>query len=136
MKTRTIVDRLYHPKAQIFKVLMHPTRLAILEMLREDEQCVCHMEAVLGMKQAHISQHLMVLREAGLVKDRREGWNIFYRVIKPEIYQVIDAAHLLLGDSSQQVSPLIAGTGQSACPCPKCKADDSLKPREEFSILT
>ena len=78
--------------AGLFKVLMHPARLAILEILRGGEQCVCHMEAVLGLRQAYISQQLMVLRQAGLVTDRRDGWNIFYQVIRPEVYEVLDAA--------------------------------------------
>ena len=82
---------IYLTQAQLFKVLTHPIRLAILEELRGGEQCVCHMEAVFGLRQAYISQHLMVLRDAGLVTDRRDGWNAFYRVSKPEIYKVIDA---------------------------------------------
>ncbi len=45
--------------ANIIKTLMHPTRLSILEILRDGEQCVCHIEAVLGQRQAYISQHLM-----------------------------------------------------------------------------
>ncbi|MGZ7212499.1 ArsR/SmtB family transcription factor, partial [Streptococcus pyogenes] len=57
----------YRKQAQFFKILMHPTRLAILDILRGGEQCVCHMEAYLGLRQAHISQHLMALREVGLV---------------------------------------------------------------------
>jgi ArsR family transcriptional regulator len=59
----------YQTQAQLFKVLMHPTRLAILEELRGGEQCVCHMESKFGLRQAYISQHLMVLRDAGLVTD-------------------------------------------------------------------
>ena len=91
----------YQTQTQTFKALMHPTRLAILDILRDGEQCVCHMEAVFGLRQAHISQHLMVLRDAGLVTDRRDGWNIFYRVIKPEIYQVIDQMRAFSGTQSQ-----------------------------------
>ena len=85
----------YQTQAQLFKVLMHPTRLAILDELRDGEQCVCHMEAKFGLRQAYISQHLMVLRDAGLVTDRRDGWNIYYQVNKPEIFQVIDAMNNL-----------------------------------------
>ena len=80
---------------------MHPTRMAILDVLRGGEQCVCHMEAVLGLRQAHISQHLMILREAGLVTDRRDGWNIFYRVSKTDIYKVIDAMDAICGGNSR-----------------------------------
>ena len=60
----------YDLQVQLFKVLGHPARLAILEILREGEQCVCHMETYLGQRQAYISQQLSVLREAGLITDR------------------------------------------------------------------
>jgi ArsR family transcriptional regulator len=105
----------HESQAKLFRVLMHPTRLAILDILHGGEQCVCHMEAVLGLRQAHISQHLMVLREAGLVSDRRDGWNIFYRVCEPDIYQVIEAMNAFCGaaDSAQN-------SKKHACPCPKC----------------
>ena len=81
----------YDLQIQIFKVLTHPARLAILEILRDGEHCVCHMEAYLGYRQAYISQQLAVLRKAGLILDRRDGWNIYYRVINPQIYAVLDA---------------------------------------------
>ncbi len=120
----------YQPQTKTFKALMHPTRLAILDILRDGEQCVCHMEAVFGLRQAHISQHLMVLRDAGLVTDRRDGWNIFYRVIKPEIYQVIDAMNAFCG--VQEGNPFAAEIKKhkQACPCPKCNAGESMSGAE------
>ena len=114
----------YQTQTQLFKVLMHPTRLAILEILRGGEQCVCHMEAVFGLRQAHISQHLMVMREAGLVSDRRDGWNIFYRVIRPDIYPVLDAAHAFSGAALGEGAVTPAKTGQD-CPCPKCSTNQT-----------
>ncbi len=100
----------------IFKALMHPTRLAILEILRDGEQCVCHIEAVLGYRQAYISQHLMVLREAGLVEDRRDGARIYYQVIKPEVFALVDHAGKLSGEKLIKTS----SAGPENCPCPKC----------------
>ena len=111
----------YQNQSQLFKVLMHPTRLAILDELRGGEQCVCHMEAVFGLRQAHISQHLMILRDAGLVTDRRDGWNIFYQVTRPEIYAVIDAMNEFSG-VEQDTSNKPAWTGKHTCPCPKCNS--------------
>ena len=87
----------YEEPASFFKLLAHPARLAILEILRNGEECVCHMEATLGYRQAYLSQQLAVLREAGIIQDRRDGWNIFYRVMKPEIYQVLDAVYYTKG---------------------------------------
>ena len=107
----------YEPQARLFKALMHPARLAILEILREGEECVCHMEAILGYRQAYISQQLSVLREAGLLQDRREGWNVFYRVIRPEVYDIMDTAHRMAGMKSR--SRAIVNL-PAECPCPKC----------------
>lgn len=108
----------YASQAKLFKALMHPARLAILDVLRPGEACVCHMEAALGYRQAYISQHLMVLRDAGLVEDRRDGWNIFYRSVKPEIFELMDSARLILGQRAKnRVAAVVA-----ACPCPHCSA--------------
>lgn len=87
-----------------------------MEILRDGEQCVCHMEAVLGLRQAYISQHLMVLREASLVEDRRDGARIFYRVIKPEVFNLVDYANQVGGANPIQT---IRGAIPN-CPCPKC----------------
>ena len=105
--------------AQVFKILTHPARIAILNILRNGEHCVCHMEAYLGFRQSYISQQLAVLREAGLIQDRRDGWNIFYRVVNPDIYTVLDAVQKLTGqpvDSSKHVV---------SCNCPHCIAKEN-----------
>lgn len=105
--------------AELFKALAHPSRLAILEVLRHGEECVCHMEAVLGKRQAYISQQLMILRAAGLVLDRRDGLNIFYRVVRPEVYAVLDAARGLGGQPSPD-TPI--RPRPTSCPCPNCSS--------------
>jgi DNA-binding transcriptional ArsR family regulator len=116
----------FEKQAKLFKALMHPVRLAILEILRQGEECVCHMKSVLGYRQAYISQQLSVLREAGLVQDRRDGWNIFYAVTRPEVYQVIEAAYALSGEGSPKNPIENREEGQQAsCPCPKCTSLDS-----------
>jgi ArsR family transcriptional regulator len=107
----------YDLQVQIFKVLTHPARLAILEILRDGEHCVCHMEAHLGFRQAYISQQLSVLREAGLVQDRRDGWNIFYRVADERIYEVLNAVRRITGQGEPEVKKPIV-----PCACPKCSA--------------
>lgn len=111
----------YDLQVQIFKVLTHPARLGILEILRDGEHCVCHMEAYLGFRQAYISQQLAVLREAGLIMDRRDGWNIFYRVINPQIYKVLDAVQKLTGEGK-----LKTNNEGVYCTCPHCSAKAGL----------
>ncbi len=107
--------------ARLFRVLMHPARMAILEVLRDGEQCVCHMEAALGLRQAYISQQLTALREAGLVADRRDGWNVYYRVTRPEIYTVIEAATQVVTGRRSVASVRHLHHGPHDCPCPKCR---------------
>lgn len=126
--------KIYQSQTRLFKVLVHPTRLAILDILRDGEQCVCHMEAVLKLRQAHISQHLMVLRDAGLVSDRRDGWNIYYRVVRPEIYPVIDAMNAFSGKPAGNPFSARISASKRDCPCPKCSPEiDSSRP-EEFIL--
>jgi len=107
----------YSLQADFLKAISHPTRLAVLEILRHGEQCVCHMEAMLGLRQASISQQLMILREAGLVEVRRDGLNIYYRVLKQQVFQVLDAIYSATGKPRRQV---VHKHGKADCPCPKC----------------
>ena len=118
-------------QSKIFKALSHPARLAILKELRHDEQCVCHLESMLGYRQAYISQHLMVLRDAALVEDRRDGWNIFYRVIEPKVFAILDSAGAIANSAlTEAASPDSSHSRKSArktkaCPCPKCNLDNA-----------
>jgi len=111
----------YEPQAQFLKALAHPMRLAILNILRNSEECVCHIEAALGRRQAYISQHLMLLREAGLIQDRRDGWNIYYRVAKQEVFGLIDQTSGMVGvDAPPAGENLSPRKSVPNCPCPKC----------------
>lgn len=102
-------------QTQVFKTLTHPARIAILNLLRDGEHCVCHLEAYLGYRQSYISQQLAVLREAGLIQDRRDGWNIFYRVVNPQIFKLLDAVQEYTG----QVPYSFPGRAIT-CNCPHC----------------
>ncbi len=113
--------------AQLFKVLMHPARLAILDVLRNGEACVCHIEAALSYRQAYISQQLAALREAGLIQDRREGWNIYYQVTRPQVFVIIDAAQRLNGIRRISRVKSMKSSSPDNCPCPKCNPTVELK---------
>ena len=113
----------YEGSARLFRVLMHPARLEILDLLRDGEHCVCHLEAALGYRQAYISQQLTVLREAGLIQDRRDGWNIYYRVIQPQVFAVLDAAQPLSGDQGPKRRRAARAID---CPCPQCSLVETM----------
>ena len=108
---------LFQAQSNLFKALNHPVRLAILEVLREDEAYVCHLEAALGQRQAYISQQLSVLREAGIIHDRRDGWNVYYRVKDPKVFDLIDISRQLLFEQAEIVAVTLK---PEDCPCPKC----------------
>ncbi len=71
--------------SDLLTVIGQPVRIQILFIIQKQEACVCHLEAVLGIRQASISQHLMALRKAGLVYFEREGRNIYYHITNPDM---------------------------------------------------
>ncbi|HEY4003236.1 MAG TPA: metalloregulator ArsR/SmtB family transcription factor [Candidatus Xenobia bacterium] len=77
-------------KAEIFKALAHPTRIGILELLRDRELCVTDLCSLLGLDPPNVSQHLTVLRNKNILTSRRDGLIIYYRVKNPVLYQVLD----------------------------------------------
>ena len=64
--------------AEVFKALGHPTRLAMITALDQGEQCVCDLHEIVGGDLSTVSNHLAVLRNAGLVKSERRGTQVFY----------------------------------------------------------
>jgi DNA-binding transcriptional ArsR family regulator len=111
-----------HPEEKISKLLSligQPVRIQILLVIGTQEACVCHLEMALGVRQASISQHLMVLRKAGVVTSRRDGRNIFYRVMHPEVLDVLQQVAQLTGCSPEMFHAL-ALRPVPDCPCPHC----------------
>jgi len=112
------IPQLYQEQADLFRMLGHPVRLAILSVLSQGKQCVCHIEAMLGLRQSYISQHLMTLREAGLVEDLREGWNIYYRITT----DALPGISALLGSGVRGAPRAAMARAGRVCHCPKCSA--------------
>ncbi len=100
--------------AAILKTISPPTRLAILLAIGDGEACVCHLEAMLGKRQAYISQHLMALRQADVLLDRREGRFIYYRIANPALLDLVRSAGRL---AEVEID---APTVVTVCECPHC----------------
>ena len=100
-----------------------PTRLEIILAIGSGEACVCHLEAMLGQRQAYISQHLMSLRKIGIVRSRREGRNIFYRLRDPRILELIHLAGILTDTTLMDFNLGSSPTMVLDCPCPRCSLD-------------
>jgi DNA-binding transcriptional ArsR family regulator len=85
-----VQDALRRFKAGIFQALAHPTRIAIVELLRDGELPVARLFEQLGVEQADVSQHLAVLRGKQVVVNRKEGNQVFYRLRDPVLIDVLD----------------------------------------------
>ncbi len=106
----------FQSQARRLKVLAHPTRLRLLEALCRGEECVCHLTALLGQRQAYVSQQLMCLRQAGLLADRKAGSRVYYRIKDPSLFRLLAALNVTrAGVAKSPRRQKIA-----SCPCPRC----------------
>lgn len=105
----------------LFRALGQPARVRIILALGEGEACVCHLESALKLRQAYLSQQLMALRDAGIVKARREGRNIYYRLTNPKLLEVIqESAGYLAGARLDIESVQVSTHFLDGCVCPSC----------------
>jgi len=91
--------------AQLFHALSDETRLAVLDMLRGGEQCVCELQDALDAAQSRLSFHLKVLRDAGIVQDRKEGRWSYYRINTAAVAEVHDLVRALGTNPGDKPSP-------------------------------
>ena len=82
-------------KAEMFKALGHPVRIRILELLREGEQSVSSLSEAMEVEMSTVSQHLAILRGRGLVSGRKEGTTVFYTVVDPQVFDLLDTARAM-----------------------------------------
>jgi DNA-binding transcriptional ArsR family regulator len=107
--------------AKVFQLLSQPARIEILLIIAQEEACVCHIEAVLGIRQAVISQHLMLLRDARLVMSRRDGRNIFYHLANPGLIETVYKIASFSGIPGEDLDRY-SHRPVSNCPCPHCNS--------------
>lgn len=103
-------------------LLAQPVRVQILLVIADQEACVCHLETIMGIRQARISQHLMKLRKSGLVSTVRAGRHVYYRLSNPEIVNLLYQIAELIGIDSAGLREN-AIRADSNCTCPRCKPD-------------
>lgn len=113
---------IYQKQAALLKLMAHPMRLQILDVLRSGDECVCHLSAALDKPQPYISQQLAILRNGGVIVDAREGTNIFYHLADAHVARVVEAAcgpaPATERDTTGKERRVIHG-----CHCPKCAGD-------------
>ena len=90
-----------HYLADVLKSLAQPTRLKIIDFLRDGERCVCEIFPAIGEEQSNTSRHLNLMVSAGVLSRRKEGVKIFYAVKYPEILEIVELARQIM---TQEIS--------------------------------
>ena len=73
-------QRLFEKQAEIAKAIAHPLRIAIIDFLRDGEQCVCDIADHVGAERSNVSRHLSIMVNAGVLEYRKEGLKVIYRL--------------------------------------------------------
>ena len=92
------MKELYEIHADICKVFSNPTRLEILDLLREGEMSVTELIEKARLSQANISQHLSIMKAKGIVASSRDGKNIYYKLTNPKIIKAFDIIKEVLAE--------------------------------------
>lgn len=79
--------------ATVLKAVAHPVRLRIIELLKGGEMCVGDIFSVLGIKQSITSQHLNMMRDKQILRSRREGAKVYYRIQNANVIKLLQCMH-------------------------------------------
>ncbi len=107
---------IYVLKAEFFRILGHPVRVRILELLRDGERTVGDLQGQLGLDSSGTSQHLGALRKQGLLESRREGTSVYYRVRDPRLFQLLEVARQILTSNLADTQALLDGLRETPAP--------------------
>jgi len=100
-------ERVIELKAEVLKVLAQPTRLKILELLRDGERCICEIVPALNGEQSNISRHISLMQKSQLVTTRKDGVKVMVKVSDPKIFEILDSINIILRNRMSEQSRLI-----------------------------
>lgn len=97
----------YQLRTGYFKALAYPTRVKIIDFLKKGQRSVGEISWQLKIKQANISQHLTILRKAGIVTERREGRIVYYHIKNSRVFEVLQLIdHIMQRGSKERTKAL------------------------------
>ena len=100
-------ERVLELKAEILKVLAQPTRLKILELLRNGERCICEIVPAINGEQSNISRHISLMQKSHLVTTRKDGVKVMVKVRDPKIFEILDHVSSLLKKQIVETGKLV-----------------------------
>jgi DNA-binding transcriptional ArsR family regulator len=98
---------IYALKADFFRVLGHPVRVRLLQVLRDGERSVGSLQDELDLDSSSTSQHLAALRGQGLLESRKEGTSVFYRVKDPRTLELLELAKQIIAAAREDNQALL-----------------------------
>lgn len=104
---RRVSRPVWQLEAEVFRLLGHPTRMRLVDSLRDGERTVSDLQAVMQSESSGTSQQLNLLRKAGVLSSRKEGTSVYYRVRDPRILQIIDLARQVLTSHLEEQQTLL-----------------------------
>ena len=99
-------ERVLELKAEILKALAQPTRLKILEVLRNGEKCICEIVPAINGEQSNISRHISLMQKSHLVTTRKDGVKVMVSVRDPEIFNILDKISKVLKNQMKEQEKL------------------------------
>jgi len=100
-------------KSEVFQALANPTRIAIVEALREGEMSAGKLIEKLGIEQANASQHLSILRAKQIVFNRKVGNQVFYSIRDPALLEILDILRRYFYSQLSQAATMLDEVGQA-----------------------
>ncbi len=94
----------YERRAQVMKALAHPSRLMIADALADGERCVCELQEIVGSSMPTVSRHLSQMKSAGIIDGRRDGNQVYYRLLVPCITRVFTCADEVLRTEAERLA--------------------------------
>jgi DNA-binding transcriptional ArsR family regulator len=98
---------LFELQSEVCKTLASPKRLEIINALKDGEKTVGELVDILVVPKANVSQHLAVMRHKGILKSRRDGVNIYYKIANPKVVQACGLMREVLTEQMKERSKLI-----------------------------
>lgn len=93
---QNMYNQLFKFQEEVFKALAHSRRLEIIHLLRDQELSVSEIYFMLDLPQANVSQHLKILKEQNIVKTKKEGKKVTYKISRPEFLKIADMIRELI----------------------------------------
>ncbi len=99
---------LFEKQAEIAKAIAHPLRIAVVNFLKDGEQCVCDIAEHIGSERSNVSRHLSIMVNAGLLEYRKEGLKVIYRLKTPCILEFFSCVSRVLKQQAKDNKRLLA----------------------------